>query len=140
MPLLVPPVHKFFLLLYRIFIFSGSLFYYHFEAIWLSFILAYIHKEKIDTDTPTGKFMLTVFAALSQLEREQLKQRQREGIEIAKAQGVYAVAPEPSARTFRATLPHFESHFHGVESHKKNEPARLITKRAHLSKFTHTCG
>ena len=47
------------------------------------------HKEDIDTDTPTGKFMLTVFAALSQLEREQLKQRQREGIEIAKAQGKY---------------------------------------------------
>ena len=43
----------------------------------------------IDTDTPTGKFMLTVFAALSQLEGEQLKQRQREGIEIAKAQGKY---------------------------------------------------
>ena len=42
------------------------------------------HKEKFDTDTPAGKFMLTVFAALSQLEREQLKQRQREGIEIAK--------------------------------------------------------
>lgn len=47
------------------------------------------HKENIDTDTPTGKFMLTVFAALSQLEREQIKQRQREGIEIAKAQGKY---------------------------------------------------
>ena len=47
------------------------------------------HKENIDTDTPSGKFMLTVFAALSQLEREQLKLRQREGIEIAKAQGKY---------------------------------------------------
>ena len=47
------------------------------------------HKENIDTDTPTGKFMLTVFAALSQLEREQIRQRQREGIEIAKAQGKY---------------------------------------------------
>lgn len=47
------------------------------------------HKESIDTNTPTGKFMLTVFAALSQLEREQHKQRQREGIEIAKAQGKY---------------------------------------------------
>ena len=47
------------------------------------------HKESIDTDTPSGKFMLTVFAALSQLEREQLKQRQREGIEIAKTQGKY---------------------------------------------------
>ena len=31
------------------------------------------HKENIDTDTPAGKFMLTVFAALSQLEREQLR-------------------------------------------------------------------
>jgi DNA invertase Pin-like site-specific DNA recombinase len=30
-----------------------------------------------------------VFAALSQLEREQLKHRQREDIEIAKAQGNY---------------------------------------------------
>ena len=47
------------------------------------------HKENIDTDTPSGKFMLTIFAALSQLEREQLKQRQREGIEIAKTQGKY---------------------------------------------------
>jgi DNA invertase Pin-like site-specific DNA recombinase len=47
------------------------------------------HKESIDTNSSTGKFMLTVFAALSQLEREQLKQRQREGIEIAKAQGKY---------------------------------------------------
>lgn len=47
------------------------------------------HKECIDTNSPTGKFMLTVFAALSQLEREQLKLRQREGIEIAKAQGKY---------------------------------------------------
>ena len=47
------------------------------------------HKENIDTNSPSGKFMLTVFAALPQLEREQLKQRQREGIEIAKAQGKY---------------------------------------------------
>lgn len=47
------------------------------------------HKESIDTNSPTGKFMLTVFAALSQLEREQIRQRQREGIEIAKVQGKY---------------------------------------------------
>ena len=47
------------------------------------------NKENIDTDTSSGKFMLTVFTTLSQLEREQLKQRQREGIEIAKAQGKY---------------------------------------------------
>ena len=43
----------------------------------------------IDTLTDKGVTLITVFAALSQLEREQLKQRQREGIEIAKAQGKY---------------------------------------------------
>ncbi len=46
-------------------------------------------KEKIDTDTPAGKFMLTVFGAVAELEREYIKQRQREGIEIAKEQGKY---------------------------------------------------
>ncbi len=46
-------------------------------------------KENIDTSTPQGKFMLTVFAALAELERENILQRQREGIEIAKSQGKY---------------------------------------------------
>ena len=43
-------------------------------------------KEAIDTTTPTGKFMLTVFAAVAELEREYILQRQREGISIAKEQ------------------------------------------------------
>lgn len=46
-------------------------------------------KEAIDTTTPQGKFMLTVFAAMATLEREQLLQRQAEGIAIAKSNGVY---------------------------------------------------
>lgn len=46
-------------------------------------------KEKIDTSTPSGKFMLTVFGAVSQLERDYILQRQKEGIAIAKAQGKY---------------------------------------------------
>lgn len=46
-------------------------------------------KEKVDTNTPQGRFMLTVFAALSELERENILERQREGIEIAKAEGKY---------------------------------------------------
>lgn len=41
-------------------------------------------KEAIDTSTPTGKFMLTVFGAVAEIEREYILQRQREGIEIAK--------------------------------------------------------
>ena len=46
-------------------------------------------KEAIDTTTPTGKFMLTVFGAVAELEREYILQRQREGISIAKEQGKY---------------------------------------------------
>lgn len=46
-------------------------------------------KEKVDTNTPQGRFMLTVFAALSELERENILERQREGIEIAKSEGKY---------------------------------------------------
>ena len=46
-------------------------------------------KEAIDTSTPTGKFMLTIFGAVAELEREYILQRQREGIAVAKANGVY---------------------------------------------------
>jgi len=46
-------------------------------------------KEAIDTNTPTGRFMLTVFGAVAELEREYILQRQKEGIAIAKEQGVY---------------------------------------------------
>ena len=46
-------------------------------------------KEAIDTTTPTGKFMLTVFGAVAELEREYILQRQKEGIAIAKENGVY---------------------------------------------------
>ena len=46
-------------------------------------------KEQIDTNTPSGKFMLTVFGAIAQLEREYILERQREGIEIARLNGKY---------------------------------------------------
>lgn len=46
-------------------------------------------KEAIDTTTPSGKFMLTIFGAVAELEREYILQRQREGIAIAKMKGIY---------------------------------------------------
>ena len=46
-------------------------------------------KESIDTATPQGRFMLTVFGALAELERESILERQREGLEIAKREGKY---------------------------------------------------
>lgn len=51
-------------------------------------------KENIDTRTPQGKFMLTVFGALAELERECTLERQREGIAIAKECGKYKGKPK----------------------------------------------
>lgn len=46
-------------------------------------------KEAIDTSTPAGKLMLTVLGAISEFERECIRQRQQEGIELKKARGEY---------------------------------------------------
>ena len=47
------------------------------------------NKENLDTSTPTGKLMLTMIAAINEFERANTLERQREGIAIAKRNGVY---------------------------------------------------
>ena len=47
------------------------------------------NKENIDSSTPTGKLMLTMIAAINEFERQNLLERQREGIAIAKREGKY---------------------------------------------------
>ena len=44
-------------------------------------------KENVDTTTSQGKFMLTVFAGLYELERDNILERQREGIDLALKEG-----------------------------------------------------
>lgn len=46
-------------------------------------------KERVDTTTPQGRFILTIWGAMAEMEREQILERQREGIEIARKKGVY---------------------------------------------------
>lgn len=57
-------------------------------------------KENIDTHTPAGKFMLAVFGALAELERENILERQAEGIAIAKAEGRMNGRPKKAVDTF----------------------------------------
>ena len=45
------------------------------------------NKENIDSSTPTGKLMLVMIGAIAEFERQNLLERQREGIEIAKREG-----------------------------------------------------
>lgn len=62
------------------------------------------NKENIDTSTPTGKLMLTMIGAINEFERTNLLERQREGIAIAKRNGVYKGRKA-------VTIPNFEFHY-----------------------------
>lgn len=46
-------------------------------------------KESMDTETPTGRLMITMIAAINEFERMNILERQREGIAIAKRAGKY---------------------------------------------------
>ena len=51
------------------------------------------NKESLDTSTSTGKLMLTMIGAINEFERQNLLERQREGIAIAKREGKYKGKP-----------------------------------------------
>lgn len=47
------------------------------------------NKENLDSSTATGKLMITMIGAINEFERQNLLERQKEGIAIAKAEGKY---------------------------------------------------
>lgn len=56
----------------------------------------FLDNPALNTDTPQGEFMLTILAAVAQLERSIIRERQAEGIAIAKGKGKYDRAPKLS--------------------------------------------
>lgn len=58
-------------------------------------------KENLDTNTPTGKLMLTMIGAINEFERANLLERQREGIAIAKIDGKYKGRKEIKIDNFK---------------------------------------
>ena len=61
-----------------------------FQALGVDFISLH---EQSDTSTPQGKFFFQIMASLAEFEREIIRQRQAEGIAIAKAKGKYRGKP-----------------------------------------------
>lgn len=84
-------------------------------------------KESLDTSTPSGRFVLTIFGAVAELEREYILQRQKEGIAIAKNQGKYTGRKPLERQDFDIV----------VASWKRGEiTAREAMQRLKLSKTT----
>lgn len=84
-------------------------------------------KESIDTSTPAGKFALTVFGAMAELEREYILERQREGIAIAKAEGRMKGRPKKQ-------IGDFESVYNDVKAGKLS--ATKAAKQLGISRST----
>lgn len=77
-------------------------------------------KEAIDTSTPTGKFMLTVFAAVAELEREYILQRQKEGIALARQAGKYKGRKPIDRTTLQPVLEEYrKGHLTAVQAMRK---------------------
>ena len=62
-------------------------------------------KESLDTNTPTGKLMLTMLSAIYEFERTNLLERQKEGITIAKRAGKYQGRK-------KVTIANINEHYH----------------------------
>src|SRR5207249_638981 len=67
------------------------------EAKGVSLRILNLGGDTVDTRGATGRLILNVFAAFAQFEREMMLERQREGIEKAKAAGKYR-GRKPTAR------------------------------------------
>ena len=59
-------------------------------------------KENYDTSTPQGKAMVRILQVLAEFERDLIKERQAEGIAIAKAQGKFAKPQTPKPDNWKA--------------------------------------
>lgn len=91
------------------------------------------NKENLDTSTPTGKLMLTMIAAINEFERENLLERQREGIAIAKAEGKFKGGQVK--RIDEKTLTAAYDRYQHREMNKKELAAELKISRPTLDKL-----
>lgn len=71
-------------------------------------------KENIDSNTPSGKLMLTMIAAINEFERANLLERQREGIALAKKGGKYKGRKE-------VKIDNFEQHYNRYMNREINK-------------------
>lgn len=89
------------------------------------------NKENIDSSTPQGKLMLTMIGAIAEFERTNLLERQKEGIAIAKRNGVYKGRK-------KIDIPDFNKHYQRYmnrEISKSKLAAELNISRPTLDKL-----
>lgn len=72
-------------------------------------------KENIDSSTPTGRAMLGMIAVISQLERDLIVQRTKEGMAAAKARGKHVGRPALDAQVIKDALQLYDNGQHSIK-------------------------
>lgn len=91
------------------------------------------NKEAIDTSTATGKLMLTMIAAINDFERENLLERQAEGIAIAKREGKFKGGQVKAID--EATFTELYKQYSSRQINKREFAERLHISRPTLNKL-----
>ena len=81
----------------------------------------------LDTTTPQGNLLLTIFAGLSQFERDLTRQRTRQGLEAARARGRKGGRPKSDESKVSTALKMYDSKLHTIDE---------ITKATGISRAT----
>lgn len=68
----------------------------------------------IDTTTPQGKLLFTMFAGISQFERDLISQRTKEGLESARARGRVGGRPRKHGKKTEIALKMYNSKTYGI--------------------------
>ena len=71
--------------------------------------LEFVDTPSLNVDSATGEFMLTIYAGFATMERAMIRERQAEGIAIAKAGGKYDREPKLTADQVAAARARVES-------------------------------
>lgn len=88
---------------------------------WQEREIAFISdKERLDFSTTTGRMILTVLAALSQFERDLLRDRVREGLESARARGRIGGRPKTDKKAVEKAVK-----LHATGTHSVREVCQI---------------
>jgi DNA invertase Pin-like site-specific DNA recombinase len=86
-----------------------------------------LRESWLDTTTPQGNLLLTIFAGLSQFERDLTRQRTRQGLEAARARGRKGGRPKSDESKVSTALKMYDSKLHSIDE---------ITKATGISRAT----
>ena len=81
----------------------------------------------MDTSTPQGKLMFTIFAGISQFERDLISQRTLEGLAAARARGRNGGRPKKDEKAITLALKMYQEKMYSISE---------ITKATGVSKTT----